>query len=269
MDIVDKARKLESRIARTLESAVQNVVGRTARQPIEVLHAVVDAAERQVQPAGRGRRVFPFDRIVVHFAVPSRTERAQFAALADGPPSLRERVVERLRALGCDARGVELDVVYAPKPKADWTTTEYHIAFERRDRSPATQSPAAMAPPRLELVVTAGAAARRSYVFTGGRIDIGRRVDVVDHRQRLVRTNHIAFAEEGSDTNKTVSRKHAHIIYVPASGDYRLMDDGSAHGTAVVRDGHTIAVPQGSRGIRLQGGDEIVLGEAKLKVRMQ
>ena len=104
--------------------------------------------------------------------------------------------------------------------------------------------------------------------FTGGRIDIGRRAEVLDERQRLIRTNHIAFTEDAGDANTTVSRKHAHIVYSAASGDYRLKDDGSAHGTAVIRDGHTIPVPQGTRGTRLQSGDEIVLGEAKLRVRI-
>jgi hypothetical protein len=48
-----------------------------------------------------------------------------------------------------------------------------------------------------------------------------------------------------------------------------LKDDGSAHGTAVLRKGQTIPVPQGSRGTRLQSGDDIVLGQAKLRVRIQ
>jgi hypothetical protein len=270
MDILGKARRIESRLARTIENAVQGVVGRTARQPIEVLHAVVDFIEQQVQPGGRGRRVFPFNRVVVHFAAGSRPERAKLAALVEEPPSLRQRVVERLQALGCDAKDLELHVAYSAKAKPGWTTPEFDVELERLDKPaapPLVAAPAAA--PRIELVIAAGTAARRAYTFNGGRIDIGRRTEVVDQRQRLVRTNNIAFAEDGGDINKTVSRKHAHIVFTPASGEYRLRDDGSAHGTAVVRNGQTILVPQGSRGARLQSGDEIVLGQARMKVKIE
>jgi hypothetical protein len=33
-----------------------------------------------------------------------------------------------------------------------------------------------------------------------------------------------------------------------------------------VRNGKTISVPAGSRGVRLQSGDEVVLGEARLRL---
>ena len=267
MDILGKARKLESALARTLETAVQGVVGPSARQPIEVLHAIVEAAEGKVQPAGRGRRMFPFNRMHVQIAAPTREDRARFEALVQQAPSLRDRVLDRLHAAGCDARDLEMQVSYAARPKAGWTTAEYDLAFDRVE-VPAAPVPAETPAPRLELTVTAGSAARRSYTFTGGRIDIGRRGEVLDHRQRLLRTNHVAFSEEGSEANKTVSRKHAHSVYVEAAREYRLKDDGSAHGTAVLRHGHTIPVPQGSRGARLQSGDEIALGEAKLCVRI-
>jgi len=63
-----------------------------------------------------------------------------------------------------------------------------------------------------------------------------------------------------------VSRQHAHIEYVDAGRHYRLRDDRSAHGTSIVRNGRTVLVPAGSRGIRLESGDEIVLGEARARV---
>lgn len=268
MDILGKARRLESRLARTLENAVQGMVGPSTRQPIEVVHAIVDAAGQQVQPAGRGRRMFPFNRIAVQIAASSRAARARFEALVQQPPTLRDRIVERLHAAGCDPRALQVDVSYSPKPKSGWTTPEYDVLFERVNTPPPVKSADAL-PPRLDLVVSAGSAARRSYTFIGGRIDIGRRAEVIDDRQRLLRTNHVAFAEVGHEANQTVSRRHAHILYSPSSRAYRLRDDGSAHGTAVLRGGQTIPVPQGTRGTRLQSGDEIVLGRAKLRVRIE
>jgi pSer/pThr/pTyr-binding forkhead associated (FHA) protein len=60
-----------------------------------------------------------------------------------------------------------------------------------------------------------------------------------------------------------VSRRHAHIPYERAEHLFRLHDDGSEHGTGVVRHGRTFAVPGGTRGVRLESGDEIVLGDAR------
>jgi hypothetical protein len=50
------------------------------------------------------------------------------------------------------------------------------------------------------------------------------------------------------------------------NGELRLFDDRSAHGTSIVRNGKTISVPAGSKGVRLQSGDEVVLGDARLRV---
>jgi pSer/pThr/pTyr-binding forkhead associated (FHA) protein len=63
-----------------------------------------------------------------------------------------------------------------------------------------------------------------------------------------------------------VSRRHAHLTYFPGTGDYRLQDDRSAHGTSILRGGRTIVVPVGSRGVRIESGDEIILGQARIRV---
>jgi len=50
-------------------------------------------------------------------------------------------------------------------------------------------------------------------------------------------------------------------------GQYQLLDDGSLHGTLVVRRGETIHVPgRDPRGILVQSGDEIQLGDASVRV---
>jgi FHA domain len=271
MDFLGKARKLESQISRTLDVAVEGFVGRSPRQPIEVVQAIVDCAEQQVQPAGRGRRVFPFNQLIVHVAAASRPERARLAAVIEGPPTLQQRLSQRLSAAGCPASQLDVQVVYVSKPKPGWRTLEYHVAFDRVETSvdaDETES-VSVEPTRLDLNVLSGMAERRTYTFTGGRIDIGRRAEVLDQQQRLIRRNHIAFVEGDADANRTVSRRHAHIAFIPASREYRLRDDGSARGTAVLRNGRTIRVPEGARGIRLESGDEIALGEARLKVRIK
>lgn len=271
MDLFGKARKLESRIARSVDQAVEGFVGRSPRQPVEIVQAVLDCAEQQVQPAGRGRRVFPFNQVVVHVLAPSRSEKAQFDAVTEGPPPLRQRLVERLRSAGCEVGQLDVRLAYASRAKPGWLAPQYHVMFDRIETSPAVAppEPEPTAPPRIDLAVAAGSAERRTYTFSGGRIDIGRRAEVLDHRQHLIRRNHVAFTEGETEANRSVSRKHAHIAYTPATREYRVRDDGSARGTAVLRKGQTIRVPQGSRGIRLESGDEIVLGEARLSVKLR
>lgn len=269
MNVRDKARRLESRVARAVEDAVQRVVGDAPRQPLEIVEAVVDAAAQQVQPAGRGRSVFPFTRVVVHVAAQTPVDRARFAALAETPPSLEDRIIARLSAAGCAVPSLQVTVDYRRDPEPDLAARGYEVEFERAEFQTLPPPARQPVPPRIELSVQNGAAERKSYVFVGGRIDIGRRAEIVDHRQRLIRTNHIAFSEEGSGPNRSVSRKHAHIIYDAASGEYRVRDDGSAHGTALLRNGRMIRVPPGARGARLQTSDEIALGDARLRVKIK
>ncbi len=267
MDIVGKARKLERRIARTLDAAVVELVGPSTSAPLEIVQAVVDRAELEVIDAGRGQRVFPFNRVRVHVRAGARDRdtRARFAAVVEGPPSLSERLLTRLQAAGVPSPAVAVELVFVAKAGKQWETAEYHVEFERRDDAPAAAATASP-PPRLQLTIVQGRAGRRAFEFTGGRIDIGRGREVLDTKQRLVRTNHVAFDEQGPDANQSVSRRHAHVIYDAATREYRLLDDRSVHGTSIVRNGRTIVVHPGSRGVRLEAGDEILLGQVRIRV---
>src|SRR5438876_235087 len=101
MDVLGRARRLESRIARRLDSAAQDFMGSGAREPLEIVHSIVEAVEREIQPGGRGRRTFPFNRITLSVLAHSRDSRARFEAVFAGEPPLRERIVDRLRPTGC------------------------------------------------------------------------------------------------------------------------------------------------------------------------
>jgi pSer/pThr/pTyr-binding forkhead associated (FHA) protein len=105
-------------------------------------------------------------------------------------------------------------------------------------------------------------------VFDAERIDLGRCVAVKDTDGRLIRSNDIAFVEGAGEVNQSVSRQHAHIAHQSGSQEFRLYDDGSVHGTHIVRNGRTVPVRRGSRGVRLQSGDEIGLGDARLRIRI-
>jgi hypothetical protein len=265
MRIFDAARKLEAKLSRTFNDAAERVAQIGVHEPLEIMHAIVDRVEDEVQPAGRGTHVFPFHRIKVSVVAPSHEIRARLEAIIDGRPPLTERIMERLRAAGCDPSGVSVKIMYVSQSDSRWANASFHVDFARvsgglgADKMTGPRTP-------LDLKVMAGTAAKTNYSFTLARIDLGRCVEVRDSRNRLIRTNHIAFADGSGSINESVSRHHAHIAYSGGSGEYRVYDDGSAHGTCVLRNSTTIAVPSGSRGIRLQSGDEIVLGEARVRV---
>ena len=279
MDILGKARKLESTIARKLDSAARELMGSGAHEPIEVVNLIVEAVEHEVQSSGRGRRVFPFNRIAVSVLAPSRDARARLEAILEGEPPLHQRIVERLRAARCHVEDVAVGVVYVGRPQKVWPHPDFHVEFYREPPSPlrgfgaqghvsvATET-TEVSSNRIELTVLLGTAEQTTYSLAADRIDLGRSVEVRDRRHRLIRMNHVAFIERGGEVNQSVSRRHAHIAYDSHSGHYRLHDDGSVHGTGVVRNGRTIAVPAGSHGVRLRSGDEVVLGDARVRVTL-
>jgi FHA domain len=266
MDFLRRARALEAKLAGTLDRTVGGLVRSGAREPLEIVHAIIEAAQEEIQASGRGRRVFPFNTIAVTVLAPSRDARARFeAVLADGLP-LRDRILARLGP-ACHVDALELTVAYESKPRKQWRNPEFHIEFARVDR-PASRGPEPDAPLRLELTVLHGTAERRTYTLpVSARFDLGRCAAVRDSRHRLIRTNHVAFLERAGDVNQSVSRRHAHISFEPLSRSFRVHDDGSEHGTGIVRNGRTLAVPRGARGVRLESGDEIVLGDARVRVR--
>jgi len=268
MTILETARRLEGKIARGMTSAARNLVrGDSAREPIELVHAIVDAVEKEIQSGGRGTRVFPFNTIDISMVAPSDHARAKLETIVNGTVPLRDRITARLQAARCTVEGLELNVHYVARAQKSWTDPEFAIAFSRIARtSPAVQSsepPAA----RIEVTVLQGTAEHRTYAFASHRIDLGRGSEVRDRRNGLIRTNHVAFSETATPVNRSISRQHSHIAYDRSSGQFRLHDDGSVHGTRIVRKGKTLAVPFGARGVRLQTGDDILLGEARVRVK--
>jgi hypothetical protein len=266
MDILNKAKKLESRLARTVDRAAQQWSKSGPRGPLEVLHGILEAVEERIEPAGRGTHVFPFNKIKVLVVAVSPDARARFAGVLDGRPSLQERISKRLRDAGCEMASLQARVAYVAQADPAWTCPEFHVDFSRsavQELPPPEPSPVH----EIKLTIISGAADKPAYALTLDRINLGRCVEVRDSRNHLLRTNHVPFTDGGGAVNETVSRSHAHIDCRTA-GEFRLFDDRSAHGTSIVRNGKTISVPAGSRGVRLLTGDEIVLGEARLRVRL-
>jgi hypothetical protein len=260
MDILNKLRGLESRVTKTVNEAAQKMARSSPREPLEILHAIVDAVEKQAEPAGRGKYVFPFNRICITVAAESPAHQARFEAVFASEPNLERRIDDVLHAADCRSEDVSVETAYVPDCEGGWK-----IDFDRVQPAPRESITGA---PNLRLFTIQGVTGQTTYLFAATRINLGRCAEVRDNRNRLIRTNHVAFAESSADPNSSVSRQHAHIDYAPDTADYRLCDDRSAHGTSVLRNGSTISVPSGTRGIRLLSGDEISLGEARLRIEI-
>lgn len=267
MDILGTARRLEAVLSKQLDRAAERVRPAGPPAPLEVAHAIVESVAGHVQPGGRGRYVFPYHRVKITIAAPNKDARARLDAVIDGEPSLSDRIVERLTAAGCDVANVDVRVAYVAAANGDWTDPAFNLELLRVS-APAAAQPAAAdeAPPSLKLTIEHGKAEKASYTFSATPIYLGRCTDIRDSRHRLIRNNHVAFVDDGVEVNAGVSRRHAHIAYDPAAGHHRLCDDRSEHGTGLLRRGRLIIVPAGPRGIRLQPGDVILLGEARLRV---
>ncbi len=317
--LITGTRVLESRLTSAFEQAAETVAGVGGRRPpLELVDLAVDEIASHVQPAGRGRHSFPFNRVTVTFVAPTSEDQARFEAICEGPPSIHERVMRRLASAGCDATDADVDVAVdfvetlapegvafgnrgasgpgggpaAPgasgprggsvaqgvsgpqsgsaarqipdgRPRAEGP--QFNIALARVGQDARSPRGPAL---RIDLLVTNGTCDRATYEFTTLPIAIGRGAEVRDSRNQLLRINHVAFTEGDADINRTVSRRHARIELDEATGRPRLIDDNSAQGTSVIRGGRGIAVPRGSRGLGLQTDDEVVMGQARIRIKM-
>lgn len=231
--------------------------------PLEICQAVLEDVEFKVQPVGRGRRIFPYSRITVRLRQ-AETDRPGLEAAFNG---MGARVRERLGELQCEAPdAIDVRVSFVKKAPAGWTSdqlfsVDYHsdaeTAAEPREKPP--RSP-------LHITILRGAATEEAYTFTEPNISIGRTADPTDGLGR-VRRNRVAFLDTVDGITETVGRAHARLRLDPKTGEYRIFDEGSSNGTAIIRDGATIVVPpRDPRGVRVQSGDEVQVGRAVIRV---
>jgi hypothetical protein len=137
MDLLGKARRLESTIAHRLDRAARDALGAVTREPLEIVHLVLETVEREIQPGGRGTRVFPFNSITLSVLASSREERARLEAVLSGDAPVRDRIVEHLRSKSCPIDDLTVIVSYAARAPKDWRHPQFNLAFARVARAPA------------------------------------------------------------------------------------------------------------------------------------
>jgi len=255
---------IESRLTSAFEGRAKTATDSQPMPAFELIERAADEIARHAHPAGRSRVTFPYTSITVTFAAPTAEDRARLDAIVEGPPAFQQRIVRRLRSAGCELADADIDVTVSFVDAADPSWTQpFHVALARVAPEARAQRDT---PIQLDVIVTNGTAIQGAYTFATLPVAIGRGADVRDSRHQLLRINHIAFTDGDDEVNRSVSRRHARIELDPHTSRPRVIDDNSAQGTSVVRQGRGIAVPRGSRGLGLKPGDEIVLGQARVKI---
>ena len=264
----------EKSIERGFRKWTERVLGPAEANELMLVHRrILEQIEGRVETLARGKRVFPYGRVIVTLSPADAERRVRWqAALADGA-RLESGIREALEGAGCEIPpGLAVEVRSAePDPLKGGEA--FHIEYQAAPPPPieaaaiaatAVEAPAAGPAGTARLVVVKGKAQREEYTLESARINLGRMAELTDSEQRVVLRNDIVFEEGEDEVNGTVSRRHAHIRR--DAGEYRLCDDESEFGTRVFRNGRPIEVPAGNRrGEKLRPGDEIYLGRACLR----
>ena len=254
--------------------------------PLEIRRALLDEADSKVVAVGEGKRLFPYNRLKVHLLATGPEERAVLESAAQEVWDLQGEIAGRLAERGCPVPAGFTVEIFFDESRPEFGERHFFVEYEKAE-SPAppagipsaSTAPAASGPapdasastrPTLVLTVVKGDAFQHVYDFEGpARIHLGRMEEVVDSDGRVRRRNDVAFREEG-EVNTTVSREHARLTWDDATGGYWLRAEQNASGTRIYRNGRTIDVSaHDRRGIRVQGGDEIYLGRACVKVGLR
>lgn len=245
-----------------------------AREAIELYRDALDQIAARATVGKRGDRVFPFNSVTIELHAADAERKAVLEALFD-PGQLGDDVRSALDEEGI-APPPELAVAVQYSEEA---LVEMRILCERLQQpapAPAAPDPAPAAPPPVaavaapivpaRLVTITGASSAPELTLDRPRINLGREPEVIDSMGRAIRRNDLWFPEDAHEANPSVSRSHAHIRFDGASSQWRIFDDGSSLGTVVFRDGRRIDVPaHAGRGVALRAGDEIYLGQARLR----
>ena len=270
MSILRRIEKSLDHRLRSIFSSGRNEPG--AREAIELYRDALDQIAARATIGKRGDRVFPFNRITIELQAENAERKAVLEALFDPAQ------------MGDDVRTALDEERVIPPPEltvavrySDQALVEMRIVCERGENSvpapllsapaaaPATPaSPVALTP--AHLLTIEGVSSPPELTLDRPRINLGRETEVVDTMGRTIRRNELSFPEEAHEANPSVSRSHAHIAFDGAMGQWRIFDDGSSLGTVLFRDGRRIDVPaHAGRGVALRPGDEIYLGQVRLR----
>jgi hypothetical protein len=234
------------------------------REAVELYRDALDQIAARVTPGKRGDRIFPFNRITVELSAQDAERKAVLETIFD-PAQFGDDVRATLRQERVTPPEDLTVVIHFPENPL----VEIRVLCER-DRSEPTpahpDAPPAVALLPARLLTVTGASSTPEFYLEQPRINLGREAEITDSLGRAIRRNELYFPETAHEANPSVSRAHAHIRFDAPSGEWRIFDDGSSIGTTLFREGRRIDVPaHAGRGVALRHGDEIYLGQVRLR----
>ena len=230
--------------------------------PLELLQAALDELEGQAQPSGRGSRLFPYTRVVVHVTQPAADRAAIEAVFGQLDARLRERLAE----IRCEFPA-SLTASVSVTDSVNGHDPQLRVEC-RNDGDPASRGRDQRDLPELQIRVLKGQCDRADYTFTENVVSIGRGAELSDAFGRMHR-NHVVFQDVRDGVTETVARAHARLELDPELGAYLLFNESGSNPTFVLRRGRTLPVsPRDRRGVRVSSGDEVQLGRAVIKLEV-
>jgi FHA domain len=253
------------RIEKTLDERLRGIFGRSGTEPgsseaIELYREALDQIAARATVGVRGDRVFPFDRIRIELKADTPERRSMLDALFAPDPMAGDVRATLVEAGVSIPATLAIAIDYPENP-----AVELRVLCEKAAAAPVPASTARPLVP-MRLVTLTGASSVPDFLMDRAHISIGRVDEVPDSLGRAIRRNDLFFPEADAEANASVSRAHAHIRFDASTGEWRIYDDGSSLGTSIFREGRRIDVPaHASRGVMLRVGDEIYLGQVRLR----
>jgi FHA domain len=247
-------RNIDRWIGKSLERiSAQIAGGRQPKEALEIRRDILNEIRDRIEPLGEGEYLFPYQQLWVHInaADAPQLETFEAAFLDDG--GLEAQVKELLVEAGC--KGNLALTVDVKQSQGEPYVIEYRRAPKKGEAVAATS----LKRPAAWIHVLKGNTEKNEYFFSKNILYLGRLKEVASRDGSVRRRNDVAF----DDAENTISREHAHIEF--EDGKFRLFHDSGERPTRLFRDGRAVPVPASGRGAQLRSGDEIHLGEARLR----
>lgn len=258
---MSRLQDIERRIDGKLRDMLRSSTPDGRRELAEVHRAILDEVASRVETLPRAKSSFGYSQILVQVLADPERRRSYELVFTEADALERD-----IKSYFNDERvefphSLRVGVDLVDDLPADLKARGFDVSY-----STAAPAPTSAEVTPIRLTILAGSAEQTQYRFTKQRINIGRLPEVLDAQLRPVRRNDVALTDEAAGPNSTVSRTHAHIEFDPKASRFRLFDDGSAHGTSVLRGGSILPVPKGaSKGVPLVHEDEIIVGQVHLR----
>jgi hypothetical protein len=255
------------RIEKSLDSRMRSVFAggkdeAGGREAVELYRDALDQIASRATPGKRGDKLLPFNLITIELRADTPDRKAALEAIFE-PKQFSDDVEATLKAERVTPPA-DLTVAIKFPPDAE---EEMRVVLEKTEKAVPVSDPTRLIPACL--ITVTGTASIPVCYLDRLCVNLGRVEDVSDTAGRTIRHNELFFPDQAHEANSTVSRSHAHIAFDPASAVWRIFDDGSSIGTTIFRAGKRVDIPpHASRGVALKSGDEIYLGQVRLRYEL-